>query len=135
MRLFGSSKPNISKMEKKGDIQGLIQALSNSDSKIRFQAVCSLGRLKANSAIDNVISVLKEDQDYHVRWSAAKALGVLGGTTAVYELMRALDQRDVQVRAGALQALGEIRDPSSVSNILKCLSDEDTFIRETAEKA
>lgn len=134
MRLFGSSKPDTKKMEKKGDIQGLIQALSNSDPEIRFQAVCSLGRLKANSAIDSIIFLLKEDQDYHVRYSAAGALGELGGTSAVYELMRALDQSNVQVRVGALRALGEIGDPRSVDSVLKCLGDEDIVVHEEAEQ-
>jgi hypothetical protein len=43
-------KPNIDALEKKKNIEKLVEALENSDGQIRFKAIGALGRLKASQA-------------------------------------------------------------------------------------
>lgn len=69
MPLFG---PNIEKMKEKGDIDGLVRALS--DTKVRSEAIKALVELKSK---EGLIKALKSD-DAEVRIEVAETLKEIG---------------------------------------------------------
>jgi HEAT repeat protein len=74
MGLFGLFKPNVKKMEKKGDIEGLIKALSyKKDSRVRLNAAVALGRIGTRKTADALSKALK-DEDSDVRKAVEKAI-------------------------------------------------------------
>ena len=81
MCIFDFLKPNIEKMEKKGNVDGLIKALKNGDFVIRESAAFSLGKLKDQKAVEPLILALKDDKG-RVKKYAASALGRIGDQRA-----------------------------------------------------
>jgi HEAT repeat protein len=73
MGLFGLFKPNVWKMEAKGDVEGLIKALKHRDYRVRKNAAWVLGDLKDVRAVEPLKRALK-DKDYDVRKKAAEAI-------------------------------------------------------------
>jgi len=67
------SKPNISELESKGDVQGLIEALDHWDSNVRFYAAVALGEIGDTRVVEPLIQALKDDNEY-VRNAAKEAL-------------------------------------------------------------
>jgi HEAT repeat protein len=77
--MFGLFKPNIEKMERKKDIEGLIKALGyRKDSVVRVKAAMALGRIGGKSILDSLAEALK-DEDSNVRKAAEKALSKIKG--------------------------------------------------------
>lgn len=74
---MGLFKPNVKKMEKKKDVEGLIKALEHKNKGVRRNAATALGRLGDADAVEPLIKVLN-DKDFYVRGDAAKALGEIG---------------------------------------------------------
>ncbi|OGO05014.1 MAG: hypothetical protein A2Y60_01920 [Chloroflexi bacterium RBG_13_54_9] len=116
-----------------GSIDALVVALENDECLVRKRAAEALGKLhwKAQSnaqqisylmasdkwdqivrkydeeAIGPLVAALK-DEEYHVRYRAAEALGKIGDPSAVAPLINALRDEDEFVRSQAAKALGEI---------------------------
>jgi HEAT repeat protein len=67
-----------------------------------------------------------------VRTAAAKALGVLGGTTAPRVLVAAAHDREARVRREAVSALGHFDEPASIETLVDLAGDRD---REVALRA
>ena len=95
MGLFaGLSKPNIKKLERDGNIDGLIDALNHEDLGIRRKAATALGRLGNPRAVDSLIMVLKDrtliaGQYLYLLGDVAKALGEIGDEKAEKHLKSA----------------------------------------------
>jgi len=63
MGIFGRLfKPNVQRMEKKRDVEGLIKALKYEDSIVRLRAVRALGKIGDARAVGPLIQAL-EDKD------------------------------------------------------------------------
>jgi HEAT repeat protein len=67
MSLF---KPNVEKMEKNKDVEGLMKALKHKDTNVRERAAEALGKLGDARAVEPLIQALKKDED------RARALGI-----------------------------------------------------------
>lgn len=102
MGIFGRLfKPNVQKMEKKKNVEGLIKALKHEDSIVQLRAAKALGNLASllaqigdARAVGPLIQAL-EDEDGDVRSSAAYALGVIGDERAVEPLIQALNDTSI----------------------------------------
>ncbi len=81
------------------------------------------------------LSVFLHDADSSVRWSAAFALGEVGGERAVDALLSLLKDEDSFVRWRAAAALGEVGGERAVDALLSLLKDEDSFVRWRAAAA
>jgi HEAT repeat protein len=130
-------KPNVDKLKKEGDVDGLINALGHKDWLVKEYAMAALveigkpavkhlilaledqqwnGRLKARMALvgigeavlEPMIVVLKAHSHVHMRWNATVVLGSIGGGKAVEALITALKDNHWYVREGAASALGEV---------------------------
>ena len=62
MGVFGKFfKPNVEKMEKKRDVEGLIKVLEHKDKEVREKAAIALGRIKDARALPILITMLGSD--------------------------------------------------------------------------
>jgi len=118
---MGFFKPNIEKMEAKGDVEGLTKALTDKDSGVRKEAAEALERLgwKPRDDIEKVYYLIAKRE-----WDD---LAGLGGP-AVESLIQALKDEDQDVRTGAAEALRKIREPA-VDPLIKALKDEKSDVQ------
>lgn len=126
MPLFGP--PNIEKLRAKGDVPGLVKALSHKDQHTRLQAAQVFKHLRDPRAVDALVEALARDPNHEMRKAAAAALGALGDERAVGALQVALESRDSDLRGIAAGALRGILTPEAVDALaregeLKALSE------------
>lgn len=97
-------------MEMKGrrDIKGLTGALNDPDVAVRAEAASSLGSLGDRTAVEPLVSSLRDDGDPYVRSLAAEALGDLGDPGARAALLDALASDSMEVSMAAVKALGSL---------------------------
>lgn len=79
-----------------------------------------------------LVGLLAGDENIRVRTAAAKALGVLAGSTPPRALVEAVEDRDVRVRREAVAALASYDEPRVVDPLAEATGDGD---RETALRA
>jgi HEAT repeat protein len=110
MPLFGP--PNIEKLQAKGDVKGLIKALSyQKDGSVREKAARVLGEIGDAQAVEPLITALK-DGDVVVRRAAVEALGQSGDAGVVEPLITALKDSDAAVCRAAAGALAQVAEES-----------------------
>jgi HEAT repeat protein len=81
-----------------------------------------------------LIELLRSD-DKFVACESALALGRLGETRAVSDLIALLGGRSGNLRFAAAEALGEICDPAARDALQRCLTDDDEGVRAKARWA
>ena len=137
-------KPNISKLEKRSDIKGLIAALTyKRDPQIRAFAAQSLGNLGATEAGPALTEALKDpgfvDWDVigrsSVRADVAGALSNIKYPPAVPELIALLGNAEVRVRRKAAEALDFQCDRRATQPLAAALKDEHIAVRYAAVMA
>ena len=131
MGIFG---PNIKKMEKKRDVEGLFEALQYFDSGVRERAAFALDRLGWKAGDDT------EKARYLLAKKEWDDLTELGGP-AVEPLILALKkelfeiQKEREVRCRVAETLGVIGDARAVEPIVQALKDRHEDVRKHAEIA
>ena len=116
-------------------VEPLIQALSNSDWKVRAYAAWALSEANDSRASDKLIAALG-DQHWRVRMHAAGALQRLGGPAAVTPLINVLSDKFWQVRITAVDALARIGDRRAVAALNEVAKkDPREMVRDEAEHA
>jgi HEAT repeat protein len=115
--LFGP--PDLDKLEKNRDIEGLIKALNyKPDEKVVIRAIEVLGNTGGTRAVEPLIRMLKYDH-WRVRVRAAESLGNIGDASAVQQLaIVSLNDRDHNVRSAATDSLWKLKYPTIESLIL-----------------
>jgi HEAT repeat protein/beta-lactamase regulating signal transducer with metallopeptidase domain len=112
-------------------VQGLMEAMKDSDADVRKQALQALTRLRVPLAFDTLVAALK-DPDADIREHAAFALGRTKDTRALAPLTTALQDEDADVREQAVFALSQLRSAEAVPALRKALSDASPDVREQA---
>ena len=127
MGLF-SRKPNIERLKKERDIEGLIEAVEHHDYMICKAAVRALGPIGDSRAVGPLIKLLdrwKDDlatQQPDIVADIIKALGEIGDPLAVDPLINVLEySSDDLVRIEAALALGKIGDKRAVEPLIGAL--------------
>jgi len=102
-------------------------------SLVRSEVARTLGKIKGDDVVDNLIESLKEDERASVRQAAAWALGEIKGEKVVDPLINTLrkDERG-NVRSECATALDKIGGKQVVKPLLKTLNDDEY---EAARKA
>ena len=95
------------------EVERLLILLQNESEKTRAYSAETLGRIKAESAVEPLIDRLKNDTVL-VQISAAYALGLIGDARAVDTLIETLKQKHSILHENAAIALGKIGDPRAV---------------------
>ena len=112
-----------------------IANLSSPNPRQRSQAAQELGKLKADYAVPNLITLLKEDVNTYVRSAAAEALGHIGQNDAIFPLMDALHDPCSFVRRAAAIALGQMQAKEAQGALLNALDDGNFYVRRAAINA
>jgi HEAT repeat protein len=119
LSLFGP--PNIKDLKAKGNVQGLIKALSyQKDAHIRELASTALGELRNVLAVDPLATALRDSSE-EVRKAAASSLGTIGDGRAVGPLAAALRDSSEDVRKAAASSLGTIGDGRAIEPLFQAL--------------
>ncbi len=158
MGIFDFFKPNVEKMEKKRDVEGLIKALKNETRIVRWSAAEALGET-GKPAVEPLKKALMDED---VRNEAKEALEKMGDSVIepmtnmesqnnlirkpnierfeankdVEGLIKALKYKDADVRWEAAMALGKIGDERAVEPLIQALrEDKDVPVRALASGA
>jgi len=112
----------------------LMKAVTNQNSRVRFQAALTLGYVGSGS--QNVVPALircLKDKDSSVRGCAAISLGEIGNdaTNVLPVLIESLEDTDPSVRAFSAQAISKFGEEAkpAVPALLKALRDQDRIVR------
>lgn len=131
-------RPNIMELNKKKDVNGLINALDYkrnskniSDVNFRVDVIRSLGNIGDNQAVDPLIVTLT-DPEYKIRWRSAHALEKIGDKRAVKQLIVTLKDPEYNVRWQAADALGSIGDKQAIEPLKLVLNDPEYKVRSHA---
>lgn len=114
-------------------MDGFCRALREEVPSARAAAAEALGCTGEPRAIGPLLETLHDPQEW-VRWTAAMALGKLGGA-AVAGLEQALQEADPRVRFLAAQALGQTGEPGAIAPLRKALEDVFWGVRQAAVEA
>jgi len=116
------SRPKISRLKAKADIQGMIQALGyQKDYEIQEQAYQALIEL-GSDAVEPLVAVLEDrERPMPVRGQAIRALGEIGDQRAQWPVTSMLRDGDWAMRQAAAEALGTLGDKYSVESLLSAL--------------
>lgn len=109
MGLFGLFKPNIKRMEKRNDINGLTKALRHEDSEIRLLAATALGRIGVPSDLATQAwywAALKE-------WDKLQTLGA-DGLERLISALKSVGDTERRAVSNVLIAIG----PGAVKGLI-----------------
>lgn len=109
------------------DLKGLIRKLESKDPTVRKEVAWKLGEIKDPLAVEPLMAILKEDNDWDVRSMAEDAL-VKIGAPAVDSLVVALKDEEWRVRTRATRTLGAIKDFRAVDPLITALKKDNVFI-------
>jgi HEAT repeat protein len=139
MGIFGDPKKRVQKMQKKGDVMGLIKALGHKDHQVRCEAIQALGKLKDKRAVSALIQIIGSEKALE-RGLAARALGDIGDERGVEALSRAAwasiwigDREDkwstALLNEAALDALEKIGTQAAVEALVNLTTHSEEKIR------
>jgi HEAT repeat protein len=89
----------------------------------------NIDKMKAKRDVQGLIKALSYLKDSSVRWNAASALGELGDSRAVEQLIAALRDESFVVRENVARALGVIGDARAVEPLIAALGHPSLSIR------
>jgi cyclophilin family peptidyl-prolyl cis-trans isomerase/HEAT repeat protein len=122
-------------------VSGLLPYTDDTLPLLKYQAVYSLGRLRAPDAANRLLLLLQDDDD-NVRSLAARALtrpyvasAKLAPATVAALLVRATDQPNAQVRIAALRSLETYKDSAVASRLVPMLDDPLVSVQMQAAEA
>jgi HEAT repeat protein len=130
------SKPNVDKLEARGEVESLIKVLDHKDWYVREDAALALGRLGDTRAVEMLIVLLEVRRRRGFGSDAARLLGKLGDARAVEPLIAALKDKDFPfVQEDAAEALGQLGDARAVEPLLAALNGKDKDVVKAAALA
>ena len=135
MGLFGLGRINIEKLEKKKNVQKLINAFNSIHNyDIKCEIIEALGRIKDERVIQPLISILQEPV-WQLRDCAEKILIGIKDESIVQPLIAALNDDNWRIRSRAAKILGEIKDKRAIEPLLVALNDKKVEVKRLAAEA
>jgi hypothetical protein len=110
-RLLG--RPNVKSMRERGDVDGLIMALSHKDQGVRRQAARALGELRDQRAVAPLLRIVQSDPEPVVRLRAVWALHNIGGPGYIQALRIELEDKSWDTHHSAANELERIAEEST----------------------
>jgi len=101
-------RPDIEKMERNRDVEGLIKALGDEDGNIAMAAHSALCEMGKAAVVVPLIKALEDNHEY-VRKNAAFALGCIEDKRAIKQLTKLLNDDTKEVRDTAENAVERIQ--------------------------
>jgi hypothetical protein len=124
-------EPPAQEAEKARAVEALREALKDTDSQVRRNAMRALSHIHDQSGME-ALKGLITDKDPGVRAQAASGLGLNGDASAIPLLITALGDENARVRSQAAWALGLKGDASAVNPLIAALKDSDDHVRAQA---
>ena len=115
----------LEEFEDSSVLPALTAALSDPDWGVRSAALHVLGKYGPDAPVGLIVERLGDEKP--VRWTAAIALGEIGGAEAVRGLMQAINDPDWDVRYSVIRALGKARHPAAVPALVEVLKNDRNF--------
>lgn len=115
-------------------VPGLLDALTDEDSRIRMAAAKALGEIGDPMAVAPLLHILTDSSDSDLRWAATGALGRMG-MAALPGLLEALQDDNWKVRRSAAEALWGMGEPKAVPGLAEALVDRNDVVRQAAAGA
>jgi HEAT repeat protein len=138
-QIISKGLPVISELIKAGDVEGLIDVLSNYRHKFprMHEVIQALAELKDERAVEPLITLLQNPKErQNDQEDAAEALGKIGGTQAIEALVAVIQSQTVRepVRRSAEKQLCQVGDRRAVDLLIGTLMDRKnpSHIRGTA---
>ena len=123
------------KAVKDGDVQALIQLLSDPDPKTRANTANACMDVSPGSADPALVAALMHaatDADAGVRGQAILALGSVRAADTADLFLQGLSDSDWLVRMFAATAIGWMPDPRAVEPVIGLLDEEEPLVRSAA---
>jgi hypothetical protein len=117
------------------DLSLLIRMLSDLNTQVRFYATLGLRKLKARSALPQVLDLLAREEDALVIGSVLKMLGEFGDQSTVPTLLGWAEAPDDFHRLDAIEALARIGDERAVPIAQAMLREDRPPVRRHASGA
>ncbi len=102
-------------------VEGLVSRLDDPSPVCRRRLVDALALARDTSAVWPMVTLLQHEPDPAVRQSLIRALGSVGESCAVPQLLECLANPETE--AGAIGALGAIGDPAAVEALIQKLGE------------
>lgn len=99
--------------------------LNESEADVQAAAADALGGLKLTEALDDLIQVYRQTEEWLVEFSIIACLGEMGDERAYDLLVEALQSENNLVRTVAIGSLGELGDHRAVEALKPFVSDRD----------
>ena len=117
-------RPNIEELKARGDVEGLIGALEDSDADVRWKAAYALGEIGDERAVEPLIEALK-DSNKDVRENAAEALKkiVLNAINEAQSLLQQAKEFGCCDTSEAEELLNRARTEFEDGNYARSISD------------
>lgn len=119
-------------------LPALIVALRDADADVAREAAMSLGLLGSADAVEALIEVLDNRDDYFhsvVRVAAIQSLGQLKDLRAVESLLNAINDPIAEASAEAIRSLASLKDPRTLTALLAVVRNERGFFLDTTRRA
>ena len=110
----------------------LIKSLRDEEVDVRISAASSLGEINSQKAVQEMITLLKEEHNPKVIRTIIWKLGNLGDKRAFLSIASHSDNPNTEVRIEVACALGKIGGEKALTHILPLLKDKDLEVREKA---
>jgi len=131
--IYGLENPKVKKRSAK-----LLEriGLEDLDAKTKALVYIAKGEWKEAvklhfAAVEPLINTLKDD-NWHIRASAAEALGEIKDERAAESLIDILKDKNWRVSARAAEALGKIKDRRAVEPLIDALKDKEPHLSDTS---
>ena len=106
-------RPNVKSLRERGDVEGLIMALSHKDQGVRRRAAEALGMIKDPSSVAPLLGIAQSDPKWDVRHKAVQALRAIGGPGYIQALKIELEEKDWYDHHSAADELESIAEKST----------------------
>lgn len=126
-------RPEIVRLQKRGDLDGLIELLLHSDLDVRGEAALALTEL-GKRTVEPLLHALEHSPPEDWPWIAA-ILGEVRDERALPALLEGLKSPDNGIRSSAARALGRISTPITVDALRTALRDPSGYVRSGAAMA
>ncbi len=112
-------------------VEHLKRLLKDENSFVRQEAVLSLGLLRTQEAVNEIIDVLEKDKDAQVRQSAVVALGYIGDKKVVPVLTKILksEEESLAVKYSICNTLSILRSTEAIPVLVELKNSDDKNLR------